>query len=266
MQLWPQGAWFGLTRRRVGAVVLSVIAGPVFLFLLTAGYVRYRAHVARQFLEQVQALRLGEPPPPEVIAQFKRHEMKFHFGEENPCTPQDCVYTAVISTFGLSNFEGYGIWPEESAGEVLSALDTEVLNRLGIRYWLVDARLELVNGRAQSYTGDVIVEGPQHRWLHSGWSVASAMPVPLVQAYDDTTIDPSVCAFFVTTHHLSMADGMGAGLYAHLTVQATEQQRRKAFNVDWRCLTKLGGCTTLSEFAPDSARFDGKACARKKPG
>ncbi len=200
MQVWPQSAWFGLTHRRLRMFqfcILFLLAGVLLLLLLTIGYARYRAHVAKQLSVRVQALTIGKPPPPEVIAQLKQHQTKIHFGEEKPCTPQDCVYVAAISTFGLSNFEGYGVLPQEFAWSVLGALDNETLRYMGIRHWIVGASVGVADGRVAWYSGDVFVEGPQHKWLDTSWHVAPAMPERVVRVYESTSMDLSSCAYLV---------------------------------------------------------------------
>ena len=44
--------------------------------------------------------------------------------------------------------------------------------------------------------------------------------------------------------------GGGEGIESTLTPQASAEERKRAYDSDFDCLTKLGGCTSLCLFAP----------------
>jgi len=186
---------------------------------------------------------------------MKRHDPGYRF-EAEPCTPHDCVYVAHVNSFGFGYGDGWGQTPDDFVSKVHIALDKEALNYIGLRFWLAGASFRVVEGRVQSHSGMVAVEGPEHRWRNVMWELSAAMPEPEAGDFDYFTPDLSACTLYVKRHFLSWGlDPGGGGLSAQLTAHASEEEKRKAFNINWSCLTKLGGCSSNAELAPELAEY-----------
>ncbi len=266
MQLWPQGRWFGLTRRRIrklvvaGLVLTSLV---VFMFGSALAYVRYRAHRAQQLVEQLQRLEVGQPPPAELMQLMRRYEPPTRFWTDEPCTEKNCEYAAYISTFGISNFEGTPVDPESLIGSflgVFDGLDDERMNYLGIRYWVVGVFVRMERGQTKAFSMFVQVEGPRHKWLLADVNMPASTPDSTVRTDAPPGHDVSTCGLHSHWTHLHVGDETGEGVRGQLTAHATPNERVEAFGVRWQCLTGLGGCFELSELAPGLASRIRRSC------
>lgn len=268
MQIWPQSHWFGLTRRRLRRLVTGVFIVVPFSFavllLLVLAFVHYRAHRASVLLEMIHNQEIGKPAAPELLEMLKRYEYTGPTPEpEQPCTAKPCEFWAHINSLGFSYPGGWNVADEPYLGKVRDALDQEWLNYLGIRFWDVFAGVELADGRAGRVHTEVLVEGPEHRWLHAVWILAPETSEVIKEARElGTPPETWSKPFFAMRHNVHMEPEHGDGVTAYVTSGTTSDERQRLLSINVACFTRLGGCWSLHQLAPEAA----KAAVIEEPG
>ncbi len=169
MELWPRGAWFGLTRPRLRIVSLVFVPMAIAALLVLGpllALVHYRAWQARQLISEIQTLQPGQPLPPRIRALAQSVSVD-STGKEL-CEP-DCWYLEYyVDSFhhgSLHRLAGSNETAANVTTTLVHALDREPFHSLGIREWEVMAEVVLREGRTHRTQVRVFVEGKDHQYL-----------------------------------------------------------------------------------------------------
>lgn len=252
MQIWPQGAWFGLTTKRIRKISFVLVSEFVTIGLFLAIgmlYFRYEARLAKHLLQDVQELQIGQSTTNDVMRIAARYHA--HVWTDQECTGGCIAYFFEVEPISWLRLYGHGRILDESLIAIYQIFDTQILNNLGIRAWQVMASVTLKNGKVSTITGHMFVEGSCHKWLDAGWRMAPEFP----QFWMDQAKEahqPPPQGILIHWHHLHMGPETGEGLEAAITPSASAQEFKAAVHLNTNCLWALGkGCFLLSDIFPD---------------
>lgn len=251
MQVWPQGAWFGFTKRRL----LRISAGILALFLVFVAwffYCRYKASEARHLLAEIRTLRIGESTFADT-QQLRNRYPKDWRAPEKKCSSDDCDYTMVVDDIPFTSLlNKYPII--SNMAEV--AADTEALTYLGCQNWMVIAGFVIRKGRVVQMWGAVWVETRGRYWLETDWQYSDTIPnwqLKSIAGMDYHGYKPG--KYLIQWNHFFTGNEYGERVGWAVTTSASTTEREEAFEINTNCLTIIRGCHSLRDLRPVVAKY-----------
>jgi hypothetical protein len=206
-----------------GVFVFAALILTISLTLLAANFVHKRR--AEGILKDIRTLRAVQSTTADVQRIMNRHGGGPSQAYASFCDPADGAYSVGTASQTIS-------WLDRSV---------PVLRRFGLRQWDAQATVILRGGRVCYLNYSVSMEDPEDEWL---WRVESSL-------LPDAHSDSSIYADEHWGYKVGIRDYKGVrALRSKLTLEATEDERYKAFAFDFSCVTRFRGCRQPCEIAP----------------
>jgi hypothetical protein len=115
---------------------------------------------------------------------------------------------------------------------------------LGLQDWQAGASVQVDRGIVTHIGYGVLVRGRGDWVLGRTTDEFQSVPVYLQDRMGQRS-------YFVNEFNITTFGG-GEGIESSLTPLASTEEKDRAYDLDFDCLTKLGGCTSLCQIAPSS--------------
>lgn len=246
MRIWPEGAWFGLTRRVVRAMLWSLAYFTTTL-LLTYGalrsYVLYEAHRSAQLLEALSSVQIGDSEQ-SVLTLARRFPASKN-------TDLDHLAGTYGYTLGIAPW-----WPvrdlthffDRATAAFVLHFPPGIRKRAGLRDFYTVGRIHVRDARVLGVEVTVAVDG-RDELLEAQWDLRNQIPDYYL---DESRFQTSQSHFRLS--HLHYGYQVGKGVTGLITPQTSAADKVAAHNINLKCLTSFTGCASLAELAPDAAR------------
>lgn len=252
MRVLPQGAWFGLTRRRLrfgGLLVAAVLVLNLAIFGLARTLLVLESRRAAEFLEDLRNVQLGqtEASVMPLIERYRDESFERSVGGTND-------YVMRVDPWHFYRPFPGPKWVGDSVGAVLWQCG-HWRRALGLRAWVASGSVRISQGRVHSVWADVMVEG-ENEWLMGDWVYAAEVPSDETNHYKETEqFRPEMSRYFAHWTHLHVGDETGEGIMNLVTPAATAEELNAGRNINLRCLTSVRGCHSLCDLMPDAHRY-----------
>ena len=230
---------------RLAAAVLGVL-----LFLLMAAYalLLWESHRQRQraeaLLRDLQTLKIGETPAREAMQLIRKYGEDKHSsgGPDLACGRHSTRYWLERVRYPTLSLTARPL------GDL--SLGNRFVNNLGVRYWTASSSITLHGDRLVCYDYKVGFTSSDGTSVHAEFSVQPPMrPVAkwadFNEPYFGQTSSPSYEP--VGMFYTGVA---GDGLGVIITHRASQEERRRAFDINFDCLTRLRECRRACELMP----------------
>lgn len=224
-----------------------LIAGPIALsvWIVSVAVFGFAERFRSQSLwSRVQTLQVGRSTFAEVREFAQRHGGRaVDFDNalvplSGTCGPERCRFAIWIDHWDTDRIA----YADECSR--LQRLVLRPLNYWGLRPWKVGIELEVVDDRLTGLSSAIQIRRPDGFWIMGSSEVRMTVP-----EYYEAGSSPYV----VRWAHVTIT-GNGEALFAIGTPQATREDLRRAFDLNWGCLTRIGGCRHLDELMPSAWR------------
>jgi hypothetical protein len=252
MRLFPQGAWFGLTRTR-----LRVVVGTFFALstLCAASYgaaritlaVEYRR--AKVFLEELKSIQPGQSEA-SVMPLIQKYQ---GVRAEEALGVKDDSYVLRIDPWHLMHRLPGPNWVDDAYRGLFSGRGNW-RRAVKLRSWTVSGWVRFTNGKVEAISGDVILEG-ENEWLLVEWCYASEIPAYHRVRPPNTIFPIEEPRYEAHWRHLHFGNGTGEGIMSSVTPFSTAEELNAARNINLPCLMSGRGCHSLCDLLPDATRY-----------
>ncbi len=251
MQFWSRPRWLGITllRRRfeLRLVIVATLLATTLYGALRA-YVQYEAHRATLMLAEAARVQVGatEASVLQLVNRYGGYKWTLEPlpPRKNWVDPQEYDYQR--NPFGLTTYGPGGQRSRaiQAISVVINAIPKRLRAVLGMRDWGSVVDLSIRNGRVQSVSAALLVEG-RSEWLGYEWQFVDAMPHRKLQAR----------VFVIDSAFLEMGNGVGMMILNTFTPKASEEEIQVARKFNTACLTSIQGCTGLCDIAPRALEY-----------
>jgi hypothetical protein len=168
---------------------------------------------------------------------------------DRPCNQDQCTWEMTVLWIKPGGFLSRPFWNKIFVWAA-ELLDHRPFAQLGIHSWMARGWIHL-QGNTVNFTGmELYVEGERHQWMDGGWSLYREVPDEVFKVSSNWPRSK----YIVRWHHLHMGYETGEGLHSYLSLATPLEYRRRAQELNYKCLTKPGGCSGISELYPEVAR------------
>lgn len=253
MDLLPQGAWFGLTRKRLYLMLLCLGFAVALLLVAYLGartFLYFKARQAADLLERVYAVRIGDPES-SLTTLFNRYEDR---ERESLLKLKPGTVVAVDPWHFYRSFSKHD-WIDSSLRDFLFEFVPNTRRRLGLRAWIVGAGFDFKDGKVSAISVDLIVEG-ENEWLDgSSYLVRKLSEEALERRGIDIASHPDIAHYYAHWSHLHMGGETGEVLVNNLDEDANWEQLQAGREFNLRCLTSFRGCHSLCDLMPKATTY-----------
>jgi hypothetical protein len=249
-----RGRAIGLRLVIVGLLSLTALWGSLRV------YTEYEAHRVVSMLAEASRVRVGDTEA--SILPLVNQYSGYRWTPE-PLSPReqwtdlreydyrrnlvsDYQYDFEVSPFNLLTTDAHGQRGRMTRA-VRAAMDA-VPRRwraiTGVRDWGATVDLAIREGRVQSVSGEVLIEG-RSEWLGHEWTFAKAMPHYELQGK----------ALVIDSAILEMGNGGGMLIQNTFTPEASEEEVRASRTFTAACLTSVRGCGGMCDLAPSALEY-----------
>jgi hypothetical protein len=160
--------------------------------------------------------------------------------DHSGCNLTHCTFEVAIKHYPLlMEVWGPSLLSMETTWQVV-----RVLPAIGLQDWHAGATVLVDGGIVTKVNYGVFVRG-------NGGSVLGRHTDELLVKPEHLRERMGQRSYFVSWFNITTVGG-GEGIKSTLTPQANAEERNRAYDVDFGCLTKLGGCTSLRQMAPNA--------------
>jgi hypothetical protein len=231
-----------LPRTKRGIVVTLAIVALIAVTAVSYSFVlameAYSARESSKMLDNLESLRIGDP-----AIDFERAVRACKIektSSEYICTVLAPLFRhkrpwALVANLG-------GDWDYKLR---------RFLDRVGLRFWRVEAIASVDQGRIQSVTVGFSVDG-RYELLDASWGVSEHMPefYEKLMISSATRLTPNQRRTYLEWFHvISIPDG--EGFVIHATPHSTDGELR-ARHINRGCLFSFRGCDGLCDLLPDA--------------
>jgi hypothetical protein len=252
MKLLPQRAWFGLTRNRLRLAGWTIVALSTLCVVLYGAaritqWLEYRR--AGSFLTELKNIQLGQS---EVsVMPFMRHYQGVR-ADEVPGGVQDDSYALRIDPWHLMHRFPGPTWVDGAYRSASSGL-AGWRRALKLRGWIVTGWVRFANGKVETVSVEVILEG-ENEWLLADWEYGAEIPRYLLVKSTDQSIPDKESRYQSHWTHLHFGDETGEGVKSFVTPLSTAEQFHAAQSINLQCLMIGPGCHSLCDMVPTATR------------
>jgi len=246
VQVWPEGAWFGITWRRCRLVLWGTALAFAFLiafYVLARVYLAYEVHRATSMLAELGRVRIGDGEASllPLVSRYDGWQWTPKFAHPDGSF-DDCEYVFEVNPWRFPNLAGHTRRFDTAIRAVTKAIPEGRLSSAGLRLWMAGVFVSIRSGRVHSVDANVVVEG-RGEWLGQLWTL---------EAKSEESGSPPL-AVGVTS--LEIGNGGGGAIRAFLTPSASQEQVHAAHNLNAACLTSMRGCRNFCDLAPAATRY-----------
>jgi len=253
MCIWPSGALFGLTKRRLRAfvfVITGILGTSLILYGAARLFLLVEARRAASFLTQLNSVRLGDERNA-VLPLLRKYEDVWF---ERQIGADRGNYVLRVDPWHFYRPLAGPHWVDISFRGAIDKLSS-LRRQLGLRAWVVNGGVRLNSESVESVWADVVVEGA-NEWLMADWRYGSAVPPHETELYKEGgKYRPEMDQYFVSWTHLHMGMESGEGIRNWVTPLGDSDQQRAARTINLQCLTSATGCHSLCDLMPDAAQY-----------
>jgi hypothetical protein len=252
MRLFPQGAWFGLTRKRLRVagwtfVALSALCAVLYGAARITQALEYRR--AAIFLEELRSIQLGQSEASVMpfIRQYQgvRAEEALGFKDDS--------YILRIDPWHLMHLFPGPTWVDRAYRRAFSDLGNW-RRAVKLRSWTVSGWVRFKNGRVETVSGDVVLEG-ENEWLMADWHYGFQISSYRRVRSPNNSLPGEEPRYDAHWTHLHFGDGTGEGIMSSVTPLSTAEELNAARNINLQCLMSGRGCHSLCDLMPDATRY-----------
>jgi hypothetical protein len=252
MRLFPQGPWFGLTRKRLRVAAWTFVAlSTLFAVLYGAARItlalKYRR--AALFLEQLKSIQPGQSEA--SIMPFILQYQGVH-AEEVLGFKDDSYILRVDPWHQLHALRGPN-WVDMAYRKALRRLGNW-RRAIRLRSWVATDWVRFANGRVEKVSGNIFLEG-ENEWLLVAWHYGSEIPANVRARYPNEGMPSEVPQYVARWTHLHFGDGTGEGLMTYVTPLSTPEELNAARDINLQCLMNGRGCHSLCDLMPNATRY-----------
>ena len=229
MRLFPQGAWFGLTRNRVRVagwtfVTLSTLCAVVYGAARITQALKYQR--AAVFLEELKCIQPGQSEA-SVIPFILHHK---GVRAEEALGVKDDSYIMRIDLWHLMQpFPGPN-WVDDAYRTLFSG-QGNWRRDVKLRSWTVSGLVRFKNGKIETISGDVIIEG-ENEWLLADWHYGPEIPAYLRLRSPNNNSTGEEPRYDAHWTHLHFGNGTGEGIRSFVTPLSTPEQLNAGQNIN----------------------------------
>jgi hypothetical protein len=125
---------------------------------------------------------------------------------------------------------------------------------LKLRSWTVSGSVRFRNGKVETVSGDVVLEG-ENEWLMADWHYGSEIPEYRRTRLPNSGSPGEEPRYEAHWTHLHYGDGTGEGIRTSVTTLSTPEELNAARNINLQCLMGGSGCHSLCDLMPDATRY-----------
>lgn len=252
MRLFPQGAWFGLTRKRLRVagwtlVAVSTLCAVLYGAARITQALEYRR--AAIFLEELKSIQLGQSEASVMpfIQQYEgvRAEESLGFKGDS--------YILRIDPWHLMHALPGPDWAEHAYGWAFSEFGNW-RRTLKLRSWTVNGQVAFADGKVKMVSGGLVLEG-ENEWLMADWHYEPEIPAYLLAKSPNKSLPGEEPRYEAHWTHLHFGDETGEGIISSVTPLSTAGQLNAAHNINLQCLMSGRGCHSLCDLMPDATRY-----------
>jgi len=217
-------------------LLLGLAAVAVLAVSAEEVHARIYRRRAERLLQEIRQLRIGKSTFEDARAIMMRNGGGVSPYDHTPCSPAHCTFDVELKHYPFLMEH----WPQFLSPEADRVL--RMLPHLGLQdgWGGADARVD--RGIVTHLDYGVFVRGS------GGWVLGrnSAEDQEVPKYLEDLARHRSYYLhwFNITT------EGGGEGIESRVTHQASAEERYRAYDFNFDCLTRLFGCTSLCQFAP----------------
>ncbi|SRR6266478_565727 len=252
MKVFPQGVWFGLTRRRLRAagwalaILLALCVGSYGAARITQA-LTYRRATA--FFEELKHIQPGQSEA--SVMPFIRRYQGTH--PETQAGFDNDWYVLRIDPWHLMRVLPGPNWGDSAYRWVFSGLGNW-RRALKLRSWTVSGWVRFRNGRVETVSGDVVLEG-ENEWLMAEWYYGFEIPAYRRSRPTKDSLPSEEPRYEAHWTHLHFGDGTGEGIISSVTPRGTLEELNAAHIINLQCLMSGRGCHSLCDLMPDATQY-----------
>jgi hypothetical protein len=192
---------------------------------------------AERLLQDIRQLRVGKSTFENARALILRYHGGVSPYDHAPCSPAHCTFEVALKHYPFF-IEHWGQFLNSETGYRL----LRMLPHLGLQDGDCGADVRVDRGIVTHLDCGVYVRGS------GGWVLGRRI-------VEDETAPKYILdrmadrAYYLRYSNITTAGG-GEAIETDLTPQANADERKRACDLDFGCLTKRGGCTSLCQLAP----------------
>jgi hypothetical protein len=252
MRLFPEGEWFGLTRKRLRGAGRTIVAlSTLFALLYGAARITQALEYRRAavFLEELKGIQPGQSEA--SVLPFILH-YKGVRAEEALGVKDDSYIVRIDPWHLMHRFPGPN-WVDDAYRTLFSGRGNW-RRAVNLRSWTVSGWVRFKNEKVETISGDVIMEG-ENEWLLADWHYGPEIPAYLRLRSPNNNLPSDEPRYDAHWTHLHFGDGTGEGIMSSVTPVSTPEELNAARNINLQCLTSGRGCHSLCDLLPDAARY-----------
>jgi hypothetical protein len=227
-------------KKRPAYLLIGILAITLLVCLVVEVSVRISRRRAEQLLHDLRQLQVGKSTFEDARALIMGFGGGISPYDHSGCSPAHCTFEVVLTHYPpLVRVWGPSLLNGETTWQVV-----RVFPPLGLQDWQAGATVQVDRGIVTHVSYGVWVRGSGGFVL--GRDTDEFLVIP--QYLRDRMGQRS---YYVSWANITTVGG-GEGILSTLTPQANAEERNHAYDVDFDCLTMLGGCTSLCQIAPTS--------------
>jgi hypothetical protein len=229
------------TKKSLFFLLIGIVAISLVGLLVAEASGRISRRRAERLLHGLRQLQVGKSTVEDargLIVGFGGGNAPY---DHSGCTAKHCTFEVVlrhnpplVRLWGPWMFNGDATWRV-----------VHIFPSFGLQDWHAGATVSVDGGFVTQSRYGVLVRGKDGGVL--GREIEEFSALPEYRRDDMTRRSYRVSPFIITTL------GGGRGIRSSLTTGATLEERNRAYDVNFDCLTRLRGCSSLDQFAPKSA-------------
>ena len=230
-----------LPRLPITRFVCYLLVGLAVVAVLAITVEEVSAHIYRQraerLLHDVRQLQVGKSTFEDARALIVGHGGGVSPYDHSGCSPTHCTCEVALKHYPFF----IEVWARFLNVEMLCQM-LRVFPALGLQDWWGGANVRVDGGVVTHVWYGVFVRGSGGWVLGHTIDEFKVMPEYLRDRMRQRSY--AVGWFNITT------EGGGEGVSSTLAHEASAEERERAYGLDFGCLTRRGGCTSLCQLAP----------------
>ena len=238
-----------MPQKKILGYLLVGLAAVVVLALSVAEVsARIYRRRAERLLHDLRQLHVGKSTFEDARAVILAHGGGAEADERSGCSPAHCKFEVELR-HDLPLIRLWGRFLGNMSYQTTFRI-VHVFPSLGLQDWWT--------GAIVTVDGGIVNDVWYHVGVRSSGVCVSGCDWVLGRSIRDYKVLPAYLRermgqrSYSVTHLVITTFGGGEGIDSTLTPQATVEERKRAYDFDFDCLTRLGGCTSLCQFAPSA--------------